>query len=292
MSELKPVSQGTARLWLPQLSLTGCIRGVMVRDTTGVSLPDERRFNHYPATPMCSISWWFTGDVEMVAANGKLTLDTPRAPAPARVAFSGPWTRPSVTWSTGPAHGMMLLMLPDAFQQLTGIEPGYWLNRMVAADAVLPPPWRSMCASVAAVATDGERVRTIEDFLAPLWLAARPAGMLGMERYIDWVQGLALRAATSRSGRSLRQIERRVREWTGQPLRELRGFGRAEQAFFEAMSRLDLARADWAGLAEEAGYSDQSHLCRVTRRMTGFSPEELRRRIQHDEGFWSYRIWR
>ncbi len=104
-------------------------------------------------------------------------------------------------------------------------------------------------------------------------------------------QGLALHAATSRTGRSLRQIERCIRQWAGQPLRELRGLGRAERAFFEAMALQDAQRPDWSDLAVGEGYSDQSHLCRDSRRITGFTLEQLRKRIATDEGSWPYRIW-
>lgn len=41
----------------------------------------------------------------------------------------------------------------------------------------------------------------------------------------------------------------------------------------------------------DTGYADQSHLSRETRRITGFPPGELRRRIIEDESFWVYRIW-
>lgn len=261
----------------------------MARDTRSVLLTDAQRFNHYPATPLCSISWWFSGTVEMLEAGAPATLDALRTPVPARTAFVGPHTRPTVSWSAGPSHGMMLLLLPDALRMLTGIDPGQWLNRVVAVDAVLPPAWCALCAHVAAAPDDAARVRLIESFVNPLWQSVRPDGVMSAHRYGDWVQGLALRAATSRTGRSLRQIERRIRNWTGQPLRELRGFGRAEHAFFDAMA--DTPRAGWASVADEAGYSDQSHLCRATRRMTGFAPEELRRRIASDEGFWPYRVW-
>lgn len=292
MPASRSISQATARLWIPPLSLAGCVRGVMLRDTTGVHLDDEHRFNHYPATPLCSLSWWFSGEVEMIEPGARPSLASPRVAMPGRIAFAGPWTRPAVSWSAGPAHGMMLLLMPDAFQQLTGIEPGDWLNRLVDIADVLPADWLAMSRRVLAAADDTERLRLVEEFLIPLWQAARPRGALGLPHYTDWAQTLALRAATSRAGRSLRQVERRIREWTGQPLRELRGLGRAEQAFFEAMARLDLPRANWAELADETGFSDQSHLSRVTRRMTGFPPEELRRRIAQDEGFWVYRIWR
>jgi AraC-like DNA-binding protein len=49
---------------------------------------------------------------------------------------------------------------------------------------------------------------------------------------------------------------------------------------------------NWAALAAEAGYADQSHLCRESRRVTGFSPAELLRLLQEDERFWVYRVWR
>jgi AraC-like DNA-binding protein len=286
-----PLSNAIARLWQPRLSLTGCVRGVMVRDTTGVLLAPEQRFNHYAATPLCSISWWFSGSVEMLEPGEPAALSSRRRSVPAAVAFAGPHTRPTVSWSAGPGHGMMLLLLPDALQSMTGVEPRQWMNRLVDAADVLPAPWLVICSAVSAAESDEARVALIETFLDPLWQAARPHHPLGVHRYLDWAQGLALRAATSRSGRSLRQIERRIRQWSGQPLRELRGFGRAERAFFEAMSADEAQRPAWSELAVGEGYSDQSHLCRESRRITGFTPEQLRRRIASDEGFWAYRIW-
>lgn len=71
-------------------------------------------------------------------------------------------------------------------------------------------------------------------------------------------------------------MERRIRQWAGQPLRELRGLGRAERAFFEAMaSDGEAASPVWSELALNEGYSDQSHLCRDSRRITGYSPVQL-----------------
>jgi AraC-like DNA-binding protein len=186
---------------------------------------------------------------------------------------------------------MMLLLLPDGMQLMTGIEARQCLNRMVDVADVLPAPWLAMCAAVGSDQADDSQLALIESFLDPLGHAARPNRLLDAHRYRDWAQALALRAATSRSGRSLRQIERRIREWAGQPLRELRGFGRAEHAFFKAMA-IDPAQPPvWPEFAADEGYSDQSHLCRDSRRITGFSPAQLRRRTAGDEGFWAYRIW-
>lgn len=165
------------------------------------------------------------------------------------------------------------------------------MNRMVDVASVLPEDWLAMCRSVAVDQTDAQRVSAIEDFLQPRWQLARPKHALGLHRYTDWATGVALHAATSRTGRSLRQVERRILRWAGQPLRELKGLGRAERAFFKAMEAEDPERHQWSALAVEAGYSDQSHLCRESRRITGCTPKELWGRIEHDEGFWPYRIW-
>ena len=60
------------------------------------------------------------------------------------------------------------------------------------------------------------------------------------------------------------------------------------KTLLSAVTALALA---WPALAQDAGYADQAHLCRETRRVTGFTPEELRRRIDTDEAFWAYRVW-
>ncbi len=136
------------------------------------------------------------------------------------------------------------------------------------------------------------RLQQLEDFLEPRWHACRPPQPLPTLRYGDWAAHLAQRAALSAPGRSLRQLERRIKRWAGLPLRELRGFGKAEQAFFDTIAA-DAAQGSvkWADVAAGAGFSDQSHLCRVTRRITGYAPQALYEGIYGHEAFWAYRIW-
>ncbi len=67
--------------------------------------------------------------------------------------------------------------------------------------------------------------------------------------------------------RSLRQIERRVKAWAGVPMRELRAVSRAERAFL-AVAASDVESAvNWAQIAADTDYADESHLCRETRRL-------------------------
>jgi AraC-like DNA-binding protein len=83
-----------------------------------------------------------------------------------------------------------------------------------------------------------------------------------------------------------------VKRWAGLPLRELRGMARSEQAFFDAVvAKAQTGSIRWADVAADNGYADQSHLCRATRRITGFSPETLREGIEREEAFWAYRLW-
>lgn len=283
-------SEPQSTLWLPRVALSSCVRAVLSRDTRGAALCEHERYNHLPATPLCSITWYFEGQAELLTPGCPARADSPRTPCESTL-FAGPFTRPSISWNPGPMHAMVLLLLPDALGALTGIDPGLHVNRVLPAAEVLDPAWMAMCEAVVSAPDDEERVRLMEDFLRPRWQRARPETAPIGRIYADWSQSLALRAATSGWGRSLRQAERRIKQWTGQPLRELRGLGRAERAFFDAVVAGRLGTVDWSDVASNTGYADQSHLCRQTRRITGFPPEELRRRIFSDETFWVYRLW-
>ena len=204
---------------------------------------------------------------------------------------SGPFTLPTHTRNHGPAHALMLLFAPDAFQALTGIDAAALVNQAVPAERLLPSDWFSWAMALRDDIDDDERIARIEAFLLPRWQALAPQRP-PVQRYAEWAQALGVRAATSASGRSLRQIERRVKAWAGLPMRELRAVSRAERAFFAVAASDDSATVNWAEIAAETDYADQSHLCRETRRLSGFSPEELRRRMQTEAAFWSYRLWR
>lgn len=284
------LTETQSNLWLPRAALSSCVRAVISRDTRGAALRDEQRYNHFCATPTCAIVWYFSGCGEILDPGYPATNDSPRAPF-GPLSFCGPFNRPFISWNPGPMHAMTLLLLPDALAVLTGIDPGLYINRIVPAEEVFDASWMAMCKAVEAAPDDERRVQLIEDFLHPRWQRARPDAPLPSRIYADWAQCLALRAATSGWGRSMRQIERRIKQSTGQPLRELRGLGRSEQAFFDAVVAGQSGPVNWSEVANNTGYADQSHLCRQTRRITGFPPEELRRHIFADETFWAYRLW-
>ena len=270
-----PVSEAVNRLWTPRLSLAACVRGVLTRDTRDVALSAEQRFSYFPASPLCSISWWPEGCGERVLGpfpERPAQIDDPRVPIDGCIVLAGPSNAPWACWNSRTGRAMLLLLMPDALHLLTGLDPGAFLNRLVDVHSVLPPEWLAMCESVAAESDDATRVRHLQDFLQPRWDAVRPKHALAGHRYEDWAQGLAMRAAQTSAGSSLRQLERRIRLWAGQPMRELRGIGRLERAFFAAMATSVARGPSWADVAADCGYADQSHLTRTSRRITAFHP--------------------
>lgn len=268
----------------------------MVRNTLGAEHTDVQRVNHFPASPLCWLSWWFSGSSKCLlnppatAADGAIGECTPM---PGRWVLGGPQTRPGSSWCPGPVHSMMVLMMPDALHALTGLQVTDLIDRFVDASTVLPSDWLPMCQQVQDAADDAQRMQILEDFLEPRWQQCRPSQPVAQQRYSDWVSHLARRAAVSAPGRSVRQLERRIKQWSGLPLRELRVMGRSEEAFFAtaALATQTSAKVDWAQIAANTGYSDQSHMIRTTRRITGFTPDALVKGIQHHESFWAYRLW-
>ncbi|MDR7269902.1 AraC-like DNA-binding protein [Pelomonas saccharophila] len=276
------------RLWLPPLALAGCVRGVMLRDTRGRQLDAVQRENYFPATPLVQLFWWAEGSSEWLATPGFSTPPPERRHAPAL--FGGPFTLPTHTRNPGDMWAFKLLMLPDAFAALTGIALERHVNRVVDVREALPQDWLAWARLMSDAVDDEARLRLLEEFLLPRWQALgtqRPG-----HRYAAWTEALAVRAATSSAGRSLRQLERRIKAWAGLPMRELRAVSRAENAFYAVAAAEGGGGVNWADIAADNDYADQSHLCRETRRLTGFSPEDLRRRIQVEEAFWAYRLWR
>lgn len=278
----------------PSLALSSCVRAYITRSTVGAALRPDQRYNHFPASPLCGIFWLLEGE-SLIIRRGEESVNEP-VPT---VSFAGPHTVPMVSVNPGPVRAFMLGLLPQAFQALTGLDLSAWVNRVGPVDAVMDGAWQAMVRSVQAAPDDLARVQLLEAFLEPRWRALSHQAMPRTQRYRHWAEGLALKAGTSGVGKSLRQTERRIKQWVGLPMRELRRLGRAEESFFmvragypaESGAGPFVSEPDWAAIAVDSGYADQSHLCREVRRVAGLSPTELKRAIEEDESFWTYRIW-
>ncbi|MES2114322.1 MAG: helix-turn-helix domain-containing protein [Pseudomonadota bacterium] len=283
-----PAPNPITRLLAPRLSLASCVRAYIVRSTVQAPLADPaQRLNRFPATPFCAIAWYVAGEAELVAPPRG-----PDTPPWQPVLLLGPQTQPTVTYNPGPVHLFMVVLFPQALHALCGLELPDWVDHWAGLSDVLGPRWAAMSDAVLAAPDDEARVAVLESFLEPLWQQARLShpGSTGSVAG-DWVRRLAVQAAAAGWGRGVRNIERRIKAWAGQPMRRLRRLRRAEQSFLDAREAVFAGKLSWTEVADRAGYADQAHFSRETREVTGASPSEIARLGMSDESYWLYRIW-
>jgi AraC-like DNA-binding protein len=239
----------------------------------------------------------FEGSAEALDAGATFDPQATRQSLPA-MTVTGPHSSPRSVLYGPQADGVMVLFYPDAWWALTGVSPQDLTNQIVDAHSVLPAALLAACERMRKGGHANTRVKTFFEDLLPLWDERdvdrfTPTGPQRnwAQAFAPWMESLALRAAATGWGRSLRQSERRIKQWTGWSLRKLQGSVRGEAAFFAVMEAMLEDRVDWAQIALDNGFSDQSHFIRETRRITGFSPETLRHGLIHEEAFWVYRAW-
>lgn len=274
-----------ARLIVPRRGLVSCAPAYVARSTLGRPGPG---FNHYPATPLCSVCWQLRGTAAVVEAG---VVSNELAARAGDAIFSGPQSQPWTTFNPGPTEFFVAMFYPDALHALSGADLSACVGRFLPAGDLLGSAWQDLGAALLSAENDDARAVLLDDFLEPRWRAVhqqdRPARMaLG-----DWVRRLALQAATSGIGRGVRMVERRIKARAGLPLRTLQRMGRGERVLLAVRAEQAQGRVGWVGVAQDAGYADQSHLVRETRALTGLSPTELARAMEHDDSYWMYRIW-
>jgi len=280
-----PASATRSALLAPRLALAACVRGYVARSTLGATLRPEQRDNHFPATPLCSLCWIFQGESRLLR-RGEQACDEAIAP----ISVLGPHTQPVLTHNPGPVETLIVSLTPQAMAALTGIGMDALVNRVLPLDQVLDAAWQTMAQAVFAAPDTPSRIELVENFLEPRWQALAPDTVSTAARYRFWAENLALRAAQTGWGNSLRQAERRIKQWAGLPMRDLRRMVRAENSFFQVREAHSLGAVDWADAAADAGFSDQAHMCREVRRISGLSPAALLKAIEEDESFWLYRL--
>ncbi|MBS0347131.1 MAG: AraC family transcriptional regulator [Proteobacteria bacterium] len=281
-----------SRLYPAPPALQTAVVAILCRDTRGVALSDAQRLSHFPASPLISLSWFQGMDVGLVerdADSGRWT------PFGNRVVISGSQSRPRVSWAPTSGRGGLVCFTPDMAQALFGLELGAVHDRFVAADTVLDACWRPFIDALAAAPDDAATLAVLERHLAPRWqaLQGRASAAPSLRQLgRHWVERLALQARGWRQTHSPRQVERRIKAFSGRSLREWQALVRTEGVFFAARERYESGRPfDWAGLAQDEGFADQAHMSRESRRITGFAPTEFARRFIEDESFWMYRLW-
>jgi hypothetical protein len=285
-------STTTSEILWPRPASAGCVFCTIVRDTRGCALDQAQRFNFFPASPLCCVTFVLAGEFHVVDQPD--AMERPwTGPKLPRMAFSGAQLSPLITWNPGETHAIVITFYPDAFSAMTGLDLSPFTGRTVPAEEALPQSILEPCCDFFnAVPLEGfERsFRVIEDKIETLWADTRPAEAKSAKWIEEWRKSVVQRAAQTGSGRSSRQIARRVKAWTGVNERDLQGLGHTEQLYAKLHTALEEGDVDWAGLAAASGFADQAHMIRQMRRHTGFTPEQLRQSAASDEAFWGYRL--
>jgi AraC-like DNA-binding protein len=200
-----------------------------------------------------------------------------------------------MTWSPVGGRAVLALFTVEAARALFGIKPADVHDRFVTAHEVLDRScWPLLDALKAAPSADAA-LDALERALANRWksLQAEPDAVTSLWQIgHHWLGKLAWQARQWERSCSPRQVERRIKSLSGRSLREWGTLLKAEGAFFSGRERYEAGQPlDWADLAQDQGFTDQSHLVRAVKRVTGFTPTAFVERYLEDESFWLYRLW-
>lgn len=265
---------------MPCRALSSFIFAYIIRDTRGQSLSDLERLNRFPASPLCTVTWVFEGDIKLVNSGQSLP----------RLCFSGPQTHPTISHNPSEVYALTMGVFPEAWNVLTGMDVSKFVDRSVALDTCLENDMFSVFQDVFDMETLSDRISIFETKLEEKWSEARTYTSKVPQKLQDWMYNIISCSVTSGAGKSLRQAQRRFKSLTGQSQRDVAAYSRMEGLFSEWLKARDSENLSLAGLAAETGFSDQSHMGREVKRLIGIPPSKLNQLIETDESFWFYRL--
>ncbi len=270
----------TSFILFPPPELASCMAFAIVRDTRGVTLCAKDRLNYFPASPLVAFTIVFHGQLRVSHDICDLATLRTKDVLP-KVSVTPPQPLPTQSWSNGPILALTIGFYTDAWAQLGGD---------IGADT-LPEQLKKAASQVLEV----EQIELVWEKLcksfSPIWAEARAANQTshwaGSHKIGDWTRHLLVRAALSNVGQSARSFERRMKRWTGQSQQALNGYAQMENLL---MLRAKEPGVGLASIAADAQFSDQSHMGRAVKKVTGFPPGRLNQLIETDEPFWCYRL--
>ncbi|MFC9294062.1 helix-turn-helix transcriptional regulator [Streptomyces sp. NPDC057011] len=200
-----------------------------------------------------------------------------RAGEPAAVPFtslvSAVRSRATIGEHSGILHGMEVLLAPWAAYNLLGVEMHEWADRILDPAELVGRRVDDLAGALAALPSWRRRFELLDATLAQ-WSAAGPP----CSARVVWAWGelsrtggaVPIRHLAEQSGWSWRQFESRFRQQIGMPPKTIARIMRLHRALRLLGSGQAVSQAALA-----CGFSDQSHLAREVRRMTGRTATQL-----------------
>ncbi|WP_437730405.1 helix-turn-helix domain-containing protein [Sorangium sp. So ce1335] len=182
--------------------------------------------------------------------------------------LSGVATRPFSYRLPTELHALIVLLEPWAIPAWFGVDARCLVDRRIdLRDGIGAAPVARLLSAVRRADTPHGRRLAVLRWVAALAPRAPAPAPLRDARVADRDAAGLARAL----GVSLRQSERLVQRHHGVTLREMKAIRR----FQRALERFE-EDVPWAALSADAGFADQSHLCRAVRRYAGMTPAALR----------------
>lgn len=265
---------------MPMASLSGCVFLYIVRDTRSVILSDFERINRFPASPLCAVTWVIEGKTMLVPSEYALSA----------ISFSGPQSRPILSYNPSSVYAVTVGFYPEALQLLSGIDLSKFQDITVPLETVFSGELLDIFQDAFMNTFSFESKLIFERKLTDLWRDKRIEESKVPHMLQDWFRNLVMRAAMSGTGKGLRQTQRRLKHMTGQSQRDLSSYVRMEKLFSVWVKNRTDDKSTMAGMASDVGFSDQSHMGRDVKRIVGMSPSTINKLIDTDESFWFYRL--
>jgi AraC-like DNA-binding protein len=238
---------------------------------------------------MCTITWLFEG-ASVVLQPGAGSAESLGGPMLDGLIASGAQSGPSSSWNPGEVCALMVVFYPEALRDLLAVPPKTLRDRSVPAVQALKPEWHGHFRTLFEMPPAELAPQPCFDRVQALLSgsAALPEARSRRPLIQDWLADMLGRAAGSNLGRGVRQLQRRVADWTGQSRRDLERFAHTERLFLEVISRGPVF--DAATLAADTGFADQAHMIRRVKSVTGLPPHRLRAHVAGDDGYWPYAV--
>lgn len=275
-------------VFLPRPSVAHSIFAGFVRDTRSRELGPNERFNFYPAFPFCVLTLFFEGDGFKLKGSAAQTSLQGQTPLP-RVYLSGPQTSSSVIWNPSSVVTLSVGLYPAAFAALSRCDVSSFVDQTVPLSRIPNDEIVDTFAKALSAGNPRAAFELLQDDIERCQQTGR-FSQDGLGRSVqDWVHGIGRKASGVGISLSARQAERRIKKWTGYSRRKLQFYLRAERLLEQTLA-VGRAEPQWSAITYDAGFSDQSHMIRDMRRLTGFSPKSLFGRLE-EEPFWCYRLF-
>lgn len=171
---------------------------------------------------------------------------------------------------------------PAAVQAVTGCAACELRDRAEACAVINPELDRALLYRLEHSKCFADAVIAYEQVLGTLLRQQIDSKVAAAAHVIDNTGGRAkIEEVALAVGLSERQLQRRFNQAVGLTPKQ---FARVRRLRSTTVAMLDTELTDWAGLAAEAGYADQSHLTHEFNALTGHLPtsfEQRVRRIEH-----------